>query len=310
MSIEGELSRLSINRDTILTIGVFDGVHLGHKHLLAKLTQRARELNLLSGVVTFNPHPQKVLSPETKLLFLTDLNQRVTLLKNEGADVVVVLTFTQALAQLSASHFVGLLKDYLRMKELVIGPDFGLGQKREGNVNTLRALGEAMQFRVTVVPPATVNGEVVSSTAIRKALADGDLRKVHDLIGRAFSLHGKVIPGASRGAKLAFPTANLEIASEQALPAEGVYVTWAYISNRVYESMTYIGRQLTFGGQQSMVEVHVLDYHGNLYGQELKIDIIERLRGEKQFETAEALSQQIARDVEQGRAILSSRNRN
>jgi riboflavin kinase/FMN adenylyltransferase len=310
MSVEEELSRLSLDKDTILTIGVFDGVHLGHKHLLAKLIERARQLNLLSGVVTFDPHPQKLLSPKTELPFLTSLEQRKTLLKNQGVAAVIVLPFTQELAQLSAREFVVLLKDHLRLRELVIGPDFTLGRDREGKVSTLRKLGEDMGFRVTVVPPVRVNGEIVSSTAIREALAVGNLERVRILIGRPFTLQGKVICGESRGAKLDYPTANLEIEPEQALPAEGVYATWAYFASRVYESVTNIGRRPTFGGEKSVVEVYVLGYRGNLYGQVLKIDIMERLRSEKQFSSVEALKEQIAEDVARSRAILSSKGRN
>ena len=310
MSVEEELSQLSPGRDTILTIGVFDGVHLGHKHLLEKLIERAGRLNLLSGVVTFAPHPQRLLSPETELPFLTGLEQRKALLKDAGAEAVIVLPFSRELAQLSAREFVGLLKEHLSLKELVIGPDFTLGRNREGSVSTLRKLGREMGFTVTVVPPVRINGEMVSSTAIRKALAGGDLEKVHSLIGRPFSLQAKVIRGESRGAKLDYPTANLEIEPGQALPAEGVYATWAYIGGRAHEAVTNIGRRPTFGGGKSVVEVYILGYRGSLYGQELKIDIIERLRGERQFDSAEALRQQIARDVEQGRAVLSSKGRN
>ncbi len=310
MSVEDELSRLSPDKDTILTIGVFDGVHLGHKHLLTKLIERARELNLLSVVVTFDPHPQKLLSPKTELPFLTSLEQRKALLRDAGAEAVIILPFTQELAQLSARGFVELLKDYLRLKELVIGPDFTLGRSREGNVSTLRKLGEDMGFTVTVVPPVRINGEMVSSTAIRGALAGGNLERVHSLIGRPFSLHGKVVHGESRGAKLDYPTANLEIEPEQALPAEGVYATWAYIGSRAYESVTNIGRRPTFGGGKSVVEVYILGYWGSLYGEELKIDIMERLRAEKKFNSVEALKRQIAEDVARGRAILESKGRN
>ena len=307
MTIEEELSRLSPRKDTILTIGVFDGVHLGHKYLLSRLKELARQQNLLSTVVTFDPHPQKVLSPQTKLAFLTDLAQRITLLKNEGVEAIVTLPFTHELAKLSAYQFINLLKKYIRMKSLVIGPDFTLGRKREGNIDALRRLGENMGFAVTVVPPIMINGEVISSTAIRKALADGNLKRVHNLIGRPFSLHGQVIPGASRGTKLGFPTANLDIDPEQALPTNGIYATWAYINDKAYESVTNIGRQPTFGGRQNIVEIYIIDYNSNLYGNELKVDIIERLRGEKQFDTAEALRQQITEDIKQGRALLSSK---
>ena len=310
MSVEEELSQLSPDKDTILTIGVFDGVHLGHKYLLAKLIERARQLNLLSGVVTFDPHPQKLLSPKTKLPFLTTLGQRKALLKDAGTEAVIVLPFTRELARLSAQEFVELLKDHLRLKELVIGPDFTLGRNREGNVSILRKLGKDMGFTVTIVPPVRINGEMVSSTAIRKALAGGDLEKVHILIGRPFSLYGRVVRGDSRGAKLDYPTANLEIEPEQALPAEGVYATWAYVGSCAYESVTNIGQRPTFGGGKSVIEVYILGYRGNLYGQVLKIDIMEKLRSEKQFDSVEALKQQIAEDVARGRAILSSKGSN
>jgi len=192
----------------------------------------------------------------------------------------------------------------------VIGPDFTLGRNREGGANTLHRLGQEMNFSVTVIPPIMVSGEVVSSTAIRKALADGDMKRVVNLIGRSFSLEGRVITGTGRGIELGFPTANLNIDSEQALPAEGVYATWSYIDDKAYQSMTNIGKRPTFDGNERTVEVYILDYHSDLYGRKLEIDIIERLRGEKKFDTVEELKKQIIEDVKQGRAILDSRGRN
>jgi riboflavin kinase/FMN adenylyltransferase len=166
-----------------------------------------------------------------------------------------------------------------------------------------------MDFTVTVIPPIMVNGEVVSSTAIRNALANGDMKKVLQLIGRPFSLNGRVIKGTGRGTDLGFPTANLDIDPRQALPADGVYATWSHIDTQIYQSMTNIGKQLTFGGGQRTIEVYILDYHDNLYGHELTIDLMERLRGEKQFGTAEELKKQISEDIKQGRAILTSQSR-
>jgi riboflavin kinase/FMN adenylyltransferase len=309
MQIEEELARLRPEKDTLLTIGVFDGVHLGHKYLLSQLTEQARERNLLSGVVTFNQHPQEALSPQTKLPFLTNLAQRTKLIKNEGVEAIIPLSFTAELAQLSARQFANLLKKYLRMRGLVLGADFALGKDREGDADTLRRLGEDMDFTVTVIPPIMVNGEVVSSTAIRNALANGDMKKVLQLIGRPFSLNGRVIKGTGRGTELGFPTANLDIDPRQALPADGVYATWSHIDTQIYQSMTNIGKQLTFGGGQRTIEVYILDYHDNLYGHELTIDLMERLRGEKQFGTAEELKKQISEDIKQGRAILTSQSR-
>ena len=309
MQIGEELARVSPEKGILLTIGVFDGVHLGHKYLLSQLKERARQEDLLSGVVTFRQHPQAVLSPRARLSCLTDLDQRVKLLKNEGLDTVITLPFTREMAQLSTHQFIGLLKEHLRMRGLVIGPDFALGRNREGDANALRTLGRNMGFSVTVVPAVVINGEVVSSTAIRNALAEGDMEKVHCMMGRPFSLHGHVVLGEGRGKELGFPTANLEKNSEQALPADGVYVTRAYIDGKAYQSMTNIGQRPTFGGGERVVEVYIPDYHGDLYGRELKIDVVERLRREKQFDTAGELKKQLAEDIKQGRAILNSRGR-
>ena len=310
MQVEEELARLSAEKDMLLTIGVFDGVHLGHRYLISWLKKLAKQQDLVSGVITFRRHPQEVLSPQTKLPFLTNLAQRTNLLKNEGVEAVIVLSFTPELAQLSARQFVGLLKKYLRMRGAVIGSDFALGRNREGDTNTLRRLGQEMDFSVTIVPPILIDGEVVSSTAIRCALAEGDVKRAQNLIGRPFSLHGRVIPGAGRGIELGFPTANLDIDPQQALPAEGVYAGWVHIDTLVHPSMTNIGRRPTFGGRERSVEVYLPDYHSDLYGQELTIDIVERLRSEKKFDTPEELRKQIAEDVKQGKAILKNRGRN
>lgn len=310
MLVEEELSRFSPERDTLLTVGVFDGVHLGHKHLISRLLEEAGQRNLLSGVVTFRQHPEELLLPRTRLPFLTNIEERIGLLKNEGVDFIITLSFTTELAQLSARQFVGLLQKYLGMRGLVIGSDFALGKGREGDTDTLEKLGQDMNFSVTVVPPFVINGEVVSSTAIRKALATGDMKKVNELTGRPFSLQGKVITGAGRGVGLGFPTANLDISSKQARPPDGVYASWAHIDGETFQSMVNIGQCPTFGGGEVTVEAYLVDYQGDLYGRELKIDIMARLRDEKKFDTVEELKEQVAEDVRQGRKILNSTETN
>jgi len=307
MQVEKELAKLSPDKDMLLTIGVFDGVHLGHRYLISQLKELARQQGLHSGVVTFRQHPQKVLPPQTRLPFLTSLAQRTKLLENEGVEAIITLSFTPELARLSARQFLGLLQKYLRMRGVVIGPDFALGQNREGNTETLRRLGQEMGFSVTVVSPITIDGEVVSSTAIRKALAQGNMKQVQNLLGRPFSLHGRVVPGARRGAGLGFPTANVDIDPEQALPPDGVYISQAHIDNQVYPAMTNIGKNPTFDASERTVEAYLLDYHGDLYGQELTVDFIERLRDEKKFDTPEELKKQIAEDVKRGKAVLKNR---
>jgi riboflavin kinase/FMN adenylyltransferase len=310
MSVEEELDRFSPEKDTLLTIGVFDGVHLGHKHLISKLKELAHKQGISSGVITFQQHPQEVLSPQTTLPWLTGLEQRIALLKNEGVDIVVPLSFTPDLASLSPERFLSLLKEHLGMRGLVVGPDFALGKNREGDIDTLRRLGKEMGFSLTVVPPMTIDGGVVSSTAIRQALARGNTKKAQKLLGRPFSLKGRVVGGDKRGQKLGFPTANLEVAPGQALPTGGVYACRAYINGKAYSAMTNIGSRPTFGGGEQSIEAYLIDYKGDLYGRELAIDFIERLRDEKRFDTPEQLEEQIAEDIRRGRAILETRGVN
>jgi riboflavin kinase/FMN adenylyltransferase len=310
MQVEEELAQFSPEKDTVLTIGVFDGVHLGHRYLISQLVGRARQEGLLSGVITFRQHPREVLFHRTRLPFLTTLAQRTALLKNEGIDIVIPLSFNLELAQISARQFTGLLKKYLRMRGLIIGPDFALGRKREGDFDTLRKLGQEMGFSVTAIQPITANGDVVSSTAIREALENGDMKRVLKLLGRHFSLQGRVVTGAGRGAGVVgFPTANLDVDPKQALPSEGVYATWAYLNNQKYQAMTNIGRAPTFGENERTVEVFLLNYNNDLYERELRIEIAERLRDEKRFDSVEELKKQIAEDVKQGTAILNARSR-
>ena len=307
MQVETELAEFTPEKDMLLTIGVFDGVHLGHRHLIARLAGLAREQGLGSGVITFSRHPRGVLAPKSRLPFLTDIERRIELLRSEGVGAVIPLSFTPELAKLSPEEFLSLLKKRLRMQGLVIGPDFALGKNREGSADVLRRLGEEMGFSLTVVPPLTIDGEVVSSTAVRQALAEGDMKRAQKLMGRPFRLHGQVVKGDRRGAELGFPTANLDTEAEQALPADGVYTSRAYIDDQAYPAMTNIGLHPTFGGDRRLVEAYIMDYEGDLYGRDLAIDIIERLRGEIKFDSPEELKKQIAEDVKRGKATLEIR---
>jgi len=310
MSTAEELGKFSPQKDILLTIGVFDGVHLGHKHLISRLKELARQQGVLSGVITFSQHPQEVLSPQTRLPSLTSLEQRIALLQDEGVDIVIPLPFTPQIADLSPEQFLELLKEFLKMKGLVVGPDFALGKDRQGDIDALRQLGQEMGFSVTVVPPMTIDGEIVSSTAVRQALAKGDMKQAQKLLGRPFSLQGRVVAGDRRGTDLGFPTANLEVEPGQALPAGGVYACRAYIDGRSYPAMTNIGSRPTFGGGPKLVETYLIDYKGNLYGRELAIDVIGHLRDEKKFDTAEQLKEQIAKDIKQGKSLLKTRGEN
>lgn len=306
MSVEDELSRFSPETDTLLTIGVFDGVHLGHQRLVAELLAQAARRRLLSGVVTFRQHPEDLLNSGKKLPFITDIVTRTRLLKEEGVDFVVPLSFTTQLAQLDARTFIGLLQKYLKMRGMVIGSDFALGKGREGDIGTIKKLGREMGFNVTVVPPLEINGEVVSSTATRQALADGDMGRVHELTGRYYSLRGRVVTGAGRGEGIGFPTANLHVSPGQAIPPDGVYASLAHANGKTYQSMTNIGCDPTFGDNERTVESFLIDYHGDLYDHKLSVDFVVRLRNEKKFKNAGELKKQLAEDIRQGKTVFDS----
>jgi riboflavin kinase/FMN adenylyltransferase len=307
MQIVKELAELTPKQETMLTIGVFDGVHLGHQHLIKRLNKQAAERGLLSGVVTFRGHPQEVLYPQIELTFLTTIEERIGLIQNLGVEFIAILSFTPETAQLSARQFISLLKEHAKMQGLLIGPDFALGRGREGNATVLKALGQELGFTVTSVPQLTVAGQVVSSTLIREALSRGDMKQVTRLLGRHFTLSGVVVTGSKRGKSLGFPTANIAPEATQALPPDGVYVTWAQIDNELYRAATNIGISPTFNGGERMIEAYVLDFNGDLYGRKVALQFIERIRDEIHFATAEELQRQIDRDVKRARALLKQK---
>ncbi len=304
MLVEEELARFSTKKESIVTIGVFDGVHLGHQRLLSKLLQQVKKRKMLSVVITFRHNPEKLLSHHSKLPFLMDIDERLKLLKKAGVAVIIPLSFTPELAQLNARQFIILLQKYLNIRGLVVGEDFALGKNREGNIENLKKLSKNMNFDLTIVPPLVKNGEVVSSTSIRKALAAGDMAKVRDLMGRPFKLAGKVVTGFGRGTGLGFPTANLEVTSDHALPPDGVYTGWARLNGNTYQVMTNIGKNPTFGVNKRTVEAYLINYHGDLYGADLQLDFIAHLRGEMKFANIDEFKKQVNEDVHKGRKIL------
>ncbi|HUS82515.1 MAG TPA: riboflavin biosynthesis protein RibF [Dehalococcoidia bacterium] len=301
-----ELTVAGLDRDTALTVGVFDGVHRGHLHLLNTLMSRAKARGLAAGVITLHPHPALVLDPRAEIAYLTSLEVRVRLLQESGVDFVLSLTFTPEVAHLSAAEFVAALRDQLRMRFLLVGPDFALGRDRQGNAGSLSELGKEMGFEVEPLTPLVEDGVVVSSSAIRSALEAADIDTVNRLLGRPFSLHGPIVRGVERGRIIGFPTANIATGSGLALPPFGVYVTRSWIDGVARESVTNIGRRPTFDDGERTIEVHIMDFDGDLYGKEVRVDVLKRLRGEVRFDGAEALSEQIRRDVAAARQYFEA----
>ena len=302
-----ELQRIAPGRPSAVTVGVFDGVHRGHHHLIAALLEEARRESLASAAITFNPHPRTVLHPGAAITYLTSLEERVELLQALGLDAVGVLAFTSELAQLEPREFLGLLVDELDMRLLVVGPDFAFGRNRAGTVEVSREIGEELGFRVEVAEMLDEGGEKVGSTAVREALDVGDLSRVAELLGRPFSLRGPVVEGDKRGRELGFPTANIAIGLDRALPAHGIYVTRAYVRETAYMACTNIGVRPTFETDgRPTVEAFILDFDSDVYGVEVRIELLERLRGEERFESAGDLVAQMHKDVDQTRDYFRS----
>jgi riboflavin kinase/FMN adenylyltransferase len=225
-------------------------------------------------------------------------------LQRLGINLVAVLTFTHEVSQLSAREFMSLVKKQLRMRSIMVGPDFALGRGREGNIQLLRTLGLEMNFSVEVIPPYAINGEIVSSTLIRQALTQGDMEKVRSLMGHYFQIGGKVVTSDKRGRILGFPTANLDIKPQQALPGNGIYATITQVCDRQFHSATNIGTRPTFEEGEKTVETYLLNYRGDLYSKEIRVEFVQKLRDEQRFPSSKELKAQIKQDVREIDAIL------
>jgi len=301
-----ELSQASPPSDTIISIGVFDGVHRGHQHLIQQLLGEARARGGLAGVVSFRIPPRAILRPDVAIPLLTTVEERVRLLKGLGLDLVVPLTFEVALSRLRARQFCALLQQKLRMKGLVVGPTFAMGFQREGTPEVLQRLGQEMGFTVRVADPLLEQGEMVSSTAIRRALQDGNVVRATHYLSHPFAIVGQVVEGEKRGRTLGFPTANLAVDSSLAVPADGVYATWAYVEGAGrWKSATNIGVRPTFGAGARTIEAFLIGFQGDLYQRQIRLEFTQRLRDETRFETPEALVRQMREDVRRAEEMLA-----
>lgn len=294
-----------------LTIGSFDGVHIGHQALISKMISHARQNGNPAVVLTFFPHPSVILRGRKPAFYITRPEEKAELLGGLGVDFVITQTFNEELSQVSAHDFVGLLLRHLSFDDLWIGEDFALGHDRQGDRNFLTGLGQELGFQVHVVAPVFMAGEVVSSTRVREALRSGDVARVETYLGRPFTLPGKVVSGAGRGKGLGIPTANLEIWEQRAYPRSGVYACLARLEDhpKRWKTVTNIGLRPTFENNQSeaVVEAHLLEYEGDLYGEQMELEFVARLRDERKFPDAEALLTRISRDIQRAHTILDSR---
>ena len=291
-----------------VTVGTFDGVHRGHLDVIARLVAAATSEGLHSVAITFEPHPLDVVNPAAAPPLLTVGEEKLDALAQTGLDHIVVLEFTHELASLSATEFVDqVLRDDFRMKHLLIGHDHGFGRERAGNAAVLQSLGASRGFTVDVVDPvAADDGRWISSTAIRRAVAGGDLPRAAELLGRPYSISGVVVPGAARGRALGFPTLNLSQPSpRKLLPPDGVYAVRVATPQGTYGGMMNLGPRPTFGEHERSIEAYLFDVSGDFYGQTVRLDVLKRLRDTRAFASPAELVEQIKLDESDARSALT-----
>lgn len=292
-----------------ITVGTFDGVHRGHLDVIERLISHARARNLASVVITFDPHPLYIVNPSAAPLLLTIGSEKTEVLSESELDYLIVLPFTHDLAALSAEDFVDrVLIGKYRMQHLLVGHDHGFGRQRAGNPQVLQELGKERGFSVEVVPAVSADdGKFVSSTVIRRAIAGGDLETARQMLGRPYSVSGKVVPGEQRGRVLGFPTLNLSDQSpRKLLPPDGVYAARVQTPLGEYKSMVHIGPRPTFGDQNRTIEAYLMDADKelDLYGARIRIDLVRRLRDVMKFDSPEALIAHIQADEREARSAL------
>ena len=290
-----------------LTIGVFDGVHRGHQEIIKKLTAGAHANQAPAVLLTFEPHPATVLGGHD-IKCLTTPEERAELLADLGVDVIIAQRFTRELSTVSAYEYMLRLSERLDLKHLLIGYDFALGKGREGNAGRLAEIGQELGYKVEVINAVSDESGVISSTEIRKLVATGNVNEAAKLLGHNYSLRGPVIHGDGRGHKLNIPTANIDYPSQKAIPAFGIYACWIWIGNEKFMAATNIGVNPTFtpDKQTPNVEPHILDFDRDIYGEEIKLEFVARLRDELKFDSVDALKKQIRKDVDHTREILKT----
>jgi riboflavin kinase / FMN adenylyltransferase len=298
-----ELSKL--RGPIFLAIGVFDGVHLGHQAVISTSAEHARAANGTPVVVTFDPHPEKILRPEKAPHLLTATPHKIALIQTLGVRHLLIITFNQQFAATEPEDFVReLVRHSKPLREICVGHEWSFGRNRRGNLELLKKLGAQFDFNVVGIPPVTVGGEIASSTTIRRAIEVGDLKKAATMVGREYTILGTVVRGDDLGKKIGFPTANLSAHSEQ-FPPNGVYLSKATFNGVVYPGVVNLGYRPTVSSRRAnrILEVHLLDFDRDIYGKDLELRFVRYLRPEKKFENLDALARQIAFDVQQARKL-------
>ncbi len=298
-------------KKTVVTIGTFDGVHLGHRKILDEVIRKAKEIGGRSLVITFHPHPRFVVNPDEKFELLTTIDEKMERFEVAGIDVALAINFTKEFSQLSYREFIEkIICDEIGVSHFVIGYDHKFGKNRSGDKEKLLEFAEKCEYSVSSVDGVSIDGEVISSTKIRKALYEGNIDKANKFLGYNYSFFGKVVRGAQRGRTLGFPTANVKPEKDKLIPANGVYAVKVTVKDVEFFGLMNIGNRPTFENlNQKIIETYILDFNEDIYGRIIKTEILARLRDEKKFVTKEALLRQIETDLENAKKIFNEAKR-
>tara|TARA_B100001146_G_C16199197_1_gene443351 strand:+ start:2890 stop:3816 length:927 start_codon:yes stop_codon:yes gene_type:complete len=301
------LSKYDEQHPTAITIGTFDGVHIGHRKILDRLIKNAATLNLKSTVLTFFPHPRMVLQKDADIKLLNTIDEKCKILENLGLDQLIIHPFTREFSRLTATEFVrDILVNDLKTKKIIIGYDHRFGRNRNANITDLKAFGSTLDFEVEEIPAQEIDEVSVSSTKIRKALEEGDVQTANSYLGYNYMLTGTIKKGKGLGRQLGFPTANLHIAEDYKLvPKKGVYVVQSQINGKQVFGMMNIGYNPTVAGKEKSTEINFFDFSQDLYGQKIQIEILKRIRDEHKFNSVEELKKQLEKDRQTSISFLS-----
>uniref|UniRef100_A0A832DLH6 Riboflavin biosynthesis protein n=1 Tax=Ignavibacterium album TaxID=591197 RepID=A0A832DLH6_9BACT len=308
MNIFRNIDEINFDKQTVLTVGTFDGIHLGHQQIIKRVIECSEENKLRNLIITFHPHPRKVINPEMQLKLLTTNEEQINILEKLGVQNLLVINFTKEFSQLTPDEFVKYyLVDKIGLSRIVIGYDHHFGKGRGGDVEFLLAAGKKYDFEILQIQPFIIDGETVSSTKIRSALEVGDINKVNKMLGRYYSFSGVVVEGDKRGRELGYPTANIKLSDEdKMLPQIGIYAVLVEIDGIEHKALLSIGKRPTFYNDGKVVpEVYIYDFNNDIYGKEIKVNLIQKLRGEEKFNSAEELIRQMNIDKENGLKVLN-----
>ena len=312
MNVVNGIENYKANSKSILTIGTFDGVHLGHQKIITSLVTKAKQKSLQANILTFFPHPRMVLQKESNLKLIDTLEEKQNLLSELGIDNLIIQPFSKEFSKLTAIEFTrDILVDELGMSALMIGYDHRFGKNREASVEDLIRYGESYNFEVTVIPAQDISSITVSSTKIRDAIKISDFKKVNQFLGRPYELNGKVIKGNGVGRTIKYPTANIEIKETYKLiPPKGVYLVKIYLGENEFSGMMNIGNRPTINGLNQTIEVHIFDFDKDIYGKNLKVCFLKKIRKEKKFDSLPSLKSQLKKDEENCKRILAEDSEN